>query len=161
MDTEEKTCVEAPAEMGFDHRTAELLALDNPWLLMVEEETANLSTTAEGDLQKLDEQIPTMSGETDICSVAETEAFPVLIDFEKICLWDHDGDFKVGIRMEDPDYMKKMLMEWVHAVAAYVRLMDAYEEIPYGYITSKFGNVVEEINKCNPGIFQKSEEEEG
>lgn len=130
MDTEEKMCVEAPAEMGFDHRTAQLLALDNPWLLMVEEETAKLSTTAEGDLQKLDEQIPTMSGETDIFSVAETEAFPVLIDFEKICLWDHDGDFKVGIRMEDPDYMKKMLMECVHAVAAYVRLLHAYAEIP-------------------------------
>lgn len=60
MDTEGKMFAEAPASMGFDHRTVQLLALDNPGLLMVEEGNVNFSRAAEGDLQKLDEEILTM-----------------------------------------------------------------------------------------------------
>lgn len=88
-----------------------------------------MSTSAEGGLQKPDEKSGIISGEGEHYSVAEARDFPVLIDFEKICLCDHDGDLKVGIRMEDPDYMKKRLLEWVHAVGAYARLLQASADI--------------------------------
>nr|ADE77880.1 unknown [Picea sitchensis] len=92
---------------------------------MVEEETANMSTAAAGDRQKPDEKTATISGKGGNYSVVEAKDYPILIDFEKICLSERDGDLKV----EDPDYMKKRLLEWVHAVAAYVRFLHASENI--------------------------------
>lgn len=125
MDTECKISVEAAAMKGCDYRTVQLLALDEPWHLMVEEESANVPTAVEGDRQKLDEKAATISGEGDFFSASDATGtdYPILIDFEKICLWDHGGNLNVGIRMEDAVYMKKRLMEWVHAVAAYIRLL--------------------------------------
>lgn len=128
MDIECNKSVEDPAIMGLDYRTVQLVALDRPWHLMVKEETANMSTEMEGDFQKLDEKNATISSEGENYFVAGAKDYPVLIDFEKICLWDHDGDLKVGIRMEDPNYMKKKLMEWVQSVVANVRFLHASEE---------------------------------
>jgi hypothetical protein len=125
MDTEFKMSVEDLAIMGFDYRSVQLLALDRPWHLMVKEETAKMSTEVEGDLQKPGEKTATISGAGENYLVAEAKDYPVLIDFEKICLWDHDGDLKVGIKMEDPNYMKKRLMKWVQSVVAYVHFLHA------------------------------------
>lgn len=126
MDTECKMSVEAVAIMGFDCGTVQLLSVDKPWHLMVEKETTNLPTAVEGDRG---EKTATVSDVGGNYSVAEEKEYPILIDFEKICLWDHDDNFKVGIRMEDPVYMKKRLLEWVHAVAAYIRFLHASEDI--------------------------------
>lgn len=90
---------------------------------MVEEETANMLMAVEEDRQKLDEKLATISGEGNIFSASEATDYPILIDFEKICVWDHGDNLNVGIRMEDAVYMKMRLMEWVHAVAAYIRLL--------------------------------------
>jgi len=120
MDTECKMSVETLGIVGFDYRTVPPVDLEKRRHLMVEEETA-----AERDRQKLDEKTATISGKGENYCVAEAKDSPILIDFEKICLWDHDGDLKVGIRMEDPDYMKRRLLEWVHAVAAYIHFLHA------------------------------------
>jgi hypothetical protein len=115
---------------GFDCSAIQLVAREKPWNLIVEEETGNIPMAMEGDRQKPAEvKAAIESGEGKNYDVAEAKDYPVLIDFEKICLWDHDGDVKVGIRLEDPDYMKKRLLEWVHAVAAYVRFLHTYADI--------------------------------
>ena len=121
--------IEAHAMKAFDYSAVQLLARENPWHVIVkDQETANMPMAVEGDRQKpTDKKSAMKSGEGENASATtEAEDFPLLIDFEKICLWDHDGAVKVvGIRMEDPDYMKERLMEWVHAVAAYVRFLHA------------------------------------
>ena len=134
MDTEcSKICVEALAIMGFDYRTIQLLTLEKPRHLIIqeEEEAVDLWMAVEGDYpEPADEKTAAnISGERENDSAADGNDHPVLIDFEKICLWDHDGDLKVGIRMKDPDYMKIRLLEWVHTVAAYVRFLHSSADI--------------------------------
>lgn len=123
--------IDANAMNNVDYSAVKLVAPEKPWHAIVEEETANILMAVEGKPQNpAQEETATKSSETKFFSVAEAEGYSVLIDFEKICVWDHDGEVKVGIRLEDPDYMKKRLMEWVHAVAAYVHFLHASADIP-------------------------------
>jgi hypothetical protein len=130
MDTKCQISVEALAIMGFDYKTIQLLALEKPWHRMVEEETVNMPMAVKGDHPKpADEKPATISAEGGKYSVADANDDPVFIDFENMCLSDHDGDLKVGLRMEDPDYMKNRLLEWVEGVAVYVRFLHASVDI--------------------------------
>lgn len=59
-------------------------------------------------------------------SCCGSQRFPSIDRFWENIPWDHDGNLKIRIRMEDPDYMKKRLLEWVHVVGAYARLLQGH-----------------------------------
>lgn len=130
MDTGCQRSVEALAIMGFDNTTIQLLAVEKPCHVAVEGETVNMPMAVEGDRPKLEEEeTATISAEKSNYCVADANDCPLLIDFAKMCLSDRDGDFKVGIRMEDSNYMKTRLLEWVQKVAGYVRFLHASMDI--------------------------------
>ena len=81
MDTEGKMFVEAPTNMDVNHITVQLLSLDNPGLLMVEEGNVNLSRETEGDLQKPYKEMKTMKkNETrNIWATSLLERFKILL----------------------------------------------------------------------------------
>ncbi|GLJ07478.1 hypothetical protein SUGI_0067960 [Cryptomeria japonica] len=98
MDSEVGTSLEALAMLGVDYRSVDLLVLDKPWNVMVGQEEMAMKE----DLAHQGENCKKM-GEK------ELEEQIYCIDFEG--------------HMDDPDYMKKRLKEWVGAVAAYVRFL--------------------------------------
>ena len=89
-----KMSIEAPDIPGCDYELYSRWLRKShgmPWWL--KKETLNVLTKVEGN----------RDAESENYWVAKAKGYPLLIDFEKIWLWDHDGGLKVDIRMEYPD----------------------------------------------------------
>ncbi|GLJ07476.1 hypothetical protein SUGI_0067920 [Cryptomeria japonica] len=101
MDSEVGISLEALAMLGVDYTSVDLLVLDKPWNVMVGPE----------DKPKKEDFD---------CHGQNCEKIGEKVLEEKIYYFD------IQTHMGDPDYMKERLREWVKAVAAYVRFLDAH-----------------------------------
>ncbi|GLJ07474.1 hypothetical protein SUGI_0067900 [Cryptomeria japonica] len=110
------TSFEALAMLGVDYRSLDLLVLDKPCHLML-----NQDKPKKEDLHHHGQN----------CKRMEEKAFKKQ-DIE-ICLSREEQDYYFDFEeyMEDPGFMKERLREWVKAVATYVRFLHA---LPSQYV---------------------------